>query len=381
MGARIEHLTTSGTFSLDGGTWEVDNNVWIVGDDTEVVVIDAPHDADAIAEAVGDRTLKAIVCTHAHDDHVREAPKLSARTGAPVLLHPDDLPMWELTHPRRKPDGELNDGRVVEVAGIELQVLHTPGHAPGAVCLYAPALGVVFTGDTLFPAVPAPPAGRSPTTRRSWTPSGADCSPCRSTRSCTPATGRAPPSPRRPPASTRSPPAGGEGPPVARHESSPLSPFGTFAVAVVAMGVGGGDEVSGVPSAIRRYVNVHAVGDTVDAGAGDGDRTAGPPGTTRAARATGFDNLLSLRPALAQPPAAKTLTAVVECRPLEPDPQSRTSHAVVSPDATRPAPPQARQWTRRLPRSAAAACPARKYDSGSGLQLLYAGQRPPRRLG
>ncbi|MGW3588598.1 MBL fold metallo-hydrolase [Streptomyces fungicidicus] len=160
MGARIEHLVTSGTFSLDGGTWEVDNNVWIVGDDTEVVVIDAPHDADAIAEAVGERTLRAIVCTHAHDDHVREAPKLSARTGAPILLHPDDLPVWELTHPGREPDGELADGRAVEIAGIELQVLHTPGHAPGAVCLYAPALGVVFTGDTLFSGGPGA-TGRS----------------------------------------------------------------------------------------------------------------------------------------------------------------------------------------------------------------------------
>ncbi|MFC9160984.1 MBL fold metallo-hydrolase [Streptomyces fungicidicus] len=160
MGARIEHLVTSGTFSLDGGTWEVDNNVWIVGDDTEVVVIDAPHDADAIAEAVGERTLRAIVCTHAHDDHVREAPKLSARTGAPILLHPDDLPVWELTHPGREPDGELADGRAVEIAGIQLQVLHTPGHAPGAVCLYAPALGVVFTGDTLFSGGPGA-TGRS----------------------------------------------------------------------------------------------------------------------------------------------------------------------------------------------------------------------------
>ncbi|MGY0490214.1 MBL fold metallo-hydrolase [Streptomyces sp. WG-D5] len=160
MGARVEHLVTSGTFSLDGGTWEVDNNVWLVGDDTEVVVIDAPHDADAIAEAVGGRTLKAIVCTHAHDDHVREAPRLSARTGAPVLLHPDDLPVWELTHPGRKPDGDLADGRVVHVAGVELHVLHTPGHAPGAVCLYAPALGVVFTGDTLFQGGPGA-TGRS----------------------------------------------------------------------------------------------------------------------------------------------------------------------------------------------------------------------------
>ncbi len=48
--ACVEHIVTSGTFSLDGGTWDVDNNVWIVGDDAEVLIIDAPHDARAIAK-------------------------------------------------------------------------------------------------------------------------------------------------------------------------------------------------------------------------------------------------------------------------------------------------------------------------------------------
>ncbi|WP_157873238.1 MBL fold metallo-hydrolase, partial [Streptomyces neyagawaensis] len=99
MTARIEHLVTSGTFSLDGGTWDVDNNVWIVGDDHEVVVIDAAHDADAIAEAIGDRRLTAIICTHAHNDHIDAAPALAERTGAPIWLHPDDLPLWKQTHP------------------------------------------------------------------------------------------------------------------------------------------------------------------------------------------------------------------------------------------------------------------------------------------
>jgi len=159
-GARIDHLVTSGTFSLDGGTWEVDNNVWIVGDDDEAIVVDAPHDADAIEQALGGRALRAIVCTHAHDDHVRVAPRLAAATGAPVLLHPDDLPVWRLTHPDRAPDGELADGQTLDIAGVRLEVLHTPGHAPGAVCLYAPELGTVFTGDTLFSGGPGA-TGRS----------------------------------------------------------------------------------------------------------------------------------------------------------------------------------------------------------------------------
>ncbi|MFF1873557.1 MBL fold metallo-hydrolase [Kitasatospora herbaricolor] len=158
--ARIEHLVTSGTFELDGGSWEVDNNVWIVGDDTEAVVIDAAHDAEAIAGALGDRRLVAIVSTHAHNDHIDAAPALAARTGAPVLLHPDDLPLWKLTHPERLPEGELADGQAIEVAGTTLTVLHTPGHAPGAVCLYAPDLGTVFTGDTLFHGGPGA-TGRS----------------------------------------------------------------------------------------------------------------------------------------------------------------------------------------------------------------------------
>ncbi|MEV8394541.1 MULTISPECIES: MBL fold metallo-hydrolase [unclassified Streptomyces] len=160
MTVRIDHLVTSGTFSLDGGTWDVDNNVWIVGDDSEAIVIDAAHDAAAIEDALGGRTLRAIVCTHAHNDHIDAAPALAAATGAPVLLHPDDLPLWKQTYPEQVPDGELTDGATLTVAGTTLTVLHTPGHAPGAVCLYAPELSSVFTGDTLFQGGPGA-TGRS----------------------------------------------------------------------------------------------------------------------------------------------------------------------------------------------------------------------------
>jgi glyoxylase-like metal-dependent hydrolase (beta-lactamase superfamily II) len=160
MAAGIDHLVTSGTFSLDGGTWDVDNNVWIVGDEREAIVIDAAHDAEAIEAALGGRTLRAIVCTHAHNDHIDAAPALADRTGAPILLHPDDLPLWKQTHPERAPDGELAHGRVLTVSGVGLTVLHTPGHAPGAVCLYAPALQALFSGDTLFAGGPGA-TGRS----------------------------------------------------------------------------------------------------------------------------------------------------------------------------------------------------------------------------
>lgn len=156
----MEHLTTSGTFALDGGEWEVDNNVWVVGDRDQALVIDAAHDADAILGAVGDRELVAVVCTHGHNDHVNAAPALAEATGAPVLLHPADRVLWDMAHPDRAPDAELSQGQVITIAGTDLTVLHTPGHAPGAVCLYASELGVLFSGDTLFRGGPGA-TGRS----------------------------------------------------------------------------------------------------------------------------------------------------------------------------------------------------------------------------
>jgi glyoxylase-like metal-dependent hydrolase (beta-lactamase superfamily II) len=159
VSARIDHTVTSGTFSLDGQTFEVDNNVWVVGDEHECVVIDAPHDVESILEVVGERRVVAVLCTHAHDDHVRVAPELGRAVEAPVLLHPADLPVWRLTHADR-PDGELADGQQIPIADIALEVIHTPGHAPGAVCFYSPDLGVVFTGDTLFNGGPGA-TGRS----------------------------------------------------------------------------------------------------------------------------------------------------------------------------------------------------------------------------
>jgi len=160
MTARIEHLVTEGTFDLDGGSWALENNVWIVGDDTECVVIDAAHNADAILAAVGDRTLLGILSTHAHNDHIGAAGAVSATTGAPVYLHPGDRMLWDVVYPDAAPARELADGDRIAVAGIELQVLHTPGHSPGSVCLYAPEFGTLFSGDTLFHGGPGA-TGRS----------------------------------------------------------------------------------------------------------------------------------------------------------------------------------------------------------------------------
>jgi glyoxylase-like metal-dependent hydrolase (beta-lactamase superfamily II) len=158
--ARVEKIVTSGTFSLDGQDFAVDNNVWLVGDEKEVIVIDAAHDAQAILAAAGDRRLAAVVSTHGHNDHVNAGPAVGRAAGAPVLLHPADQVLWQLAHPDERPDGVLAGEQELRIAGTVLRVMHTPGHSPGSVCLYAPELGAVFSGDTLFSGGPGA-TGRS----------------------------------------------------------------------------------------------------------------------------------------------------------------------------------------------------------------------------
>ncbi|MEV0688162.1 MBL fold metallo-hydrolase [Nocardia sp. NPDC050378] len=156
---RIDRVVTFGVFELDGGSWEVDNNVWLVGDDDEVVIVDAAHEPQPITAAVGSRHVTAIVCTHGHNDHVTHAPHLAAAFDAPLLLHPGDQPLWELTHPGH-PYRHLGGDQRIAVAGTELQVIHTPGHSPGSVCLYLPEADALFSGDTLFAGGPGA-TGRS----------------------------------------------------------------------------------------------------------------------------------------------------------------------------------------------------------------------------
>ena len=155
----IERLVTSGTFELDGGSWDVDNNIWVVGDDSDVVVFDAAHDAAPIVMAVGGRNVVAVICTHGHNDHVTVAPELGKTLDAPVLLHPADDVLWRMTHPDEDFRG-VEDGTRLRAGSVELRALHTPGHSPGSVCWYAPDLGAVFSGDTLFNGGPGA-TGRS----------------------------------------------------------------------------------------------------------------------------------------------------------------------------------------------------------------------------
>jgi glyoxylase-like metal-dependent hydrolase (beta-lactamase superfamily II) len=146
----IELVTTDGLFALDGGEWAVTNNIWLVGDDREVLVVDAAHDHRPIAEAVAGRRCRAIVLTHGHNDHINAAGALSDALDAPILLHPADRMLWEAVYPERRVDRPLAHGDVLGAGGVELAVLHTPGHSPGCCCLHDVRGGVVFSGDTLF---------------------------------------------------------------------------------------------------------------------------------------------------------------------------------------------------------------------------------------
>jgi glyoxylase-like metal-dependent hydrolase (beta-lactamase superfamily II) len=146
----IELVTTDGLFRLDGGEWEVTNNIWLVGDDQEVVVVDAAHDAAPIVNAVNGRRVRAIALTHGHNDHINAAAQLQDAVDAPVFLHPDDRMLWNEVYGSREPDGDLVDGGVLRAGGAELGVLHTPGHSPGGCCFVLAGAAHLFSGDTLF---------------------------------------------------------------------------------------------------------------------------------------------------------------------------------------------------------------------------------------
>ena len=165
MSARIEKVLTAGNADPAGPPVHA-NNVWLVGDDAEVVVVDAAHDGDAIADAVGDRRVVATLVTHGHWDHVREAALFAARHGGVARMHPADHFLWE-AELGDAPFDALSDGDRFPVAGVELVAMHTPGHTPGSTSFVTTLLepipgpkgpdrveSAVFTGDTLFPGGP-----------------------------------------------------------------------------------------------------------------------------------------------------------------------------------------------------------------------------------
>jgi len=140
-------------------------NCTILGDENtlEAVVIDPGDDFPRILERITAHklTLKQIIVTHAHIDHVGGALQLKRLTGAPILLNERDLPLLKMMDMQAgwlgiappevaAPDASLEDGLVVGLANHPAQVLHTPGHTEGSVCLYLPAEKLLLAGDTLF---------------------------------------------------------------------------------------------------------------------------------------------------------------------------------------------------------------------------------------
>ena len=176
-GVRVDHAVVSGTFSLDGETLDVDNNIWVVGDDEECVVIDAPHDVDAILDVVAGRQVKAILCTHAHDDHVRVAPGAARRRRRADPAAPR-RPAAVGADPHRRPVGRRPRGRPVDQGrrAPRSRCCTRPGTPP------ARSASTPTTSAASSPATPcsragrAPPAARSATRTRSRSRSGPGCS-------------------------------------------------------------------------------------------------------------------------------------------------------------------------------------------------------------
>jgi len=130
--------------TADGG-----RNVWFVGDDAECAVIDP---AGAVGNLLGHcdkRRLRAILWTSIWPESVRTAIALADYTGALTYLHTDDLAIWRQVEPERRPKRSVPDGLVLDIGGIRLESIHTPGITPGAVCWHAPSMSAVFTGETL----------------------------------------------------------------------------------------------------------------------------------------------------------------------------------------------------------------------------------------
>jgi len=140
-------------------------NCTILGDEEahEAIVIDPGDEVSRIANRLSELglKLKQILVTHAHIDHVGGALKLKRLTGAPIFLNENDLPLLKMMEAQAAwlgvrtpeialPDDGLNEGQVVGLERYPAQVLHTPGHTQGSVCLYFAPLKLLVAGDTLF---------------------------------------------------------------------------------------------------------------------------------------------------------------------------------------------------------------------------------------
>jgi hydroxyacylglutathione hydrolase len=141
-------------------------NCYIVGSDIsgEGIIIDPVAEAETIMDNVHQLglTIKLIIATHSHPDHIMALGQIKEETGAPFAMHEAEsagmiasgmarvmgMFMSGSAEPLPKPDISLQDGEAIEVGDLSFTVLHTPGHSPGGISLYGH--GMVFVGDTLF---------------------------------------------------------------------------------------------------------------------------------------------------------------------------------------------------------------------------------------
>ena len=140
-------------------------NCSILGDEVsrEAIVVDPGDDISRIVKTLEKHRLsvKQIIVTHAHIDHIAGAQRLKRVTGAPILYNENDLPLVKMmdvqagwlsipTPEVAPPDASLEDGQTISIAGLNGSILHTPGHTEGSVCLYLPEQKLLLAGDTLF---------------------------------------------------------------------------------------------------------------------------------------------------------------------------------------------------------------------------------------
>jgi len=141
----------------------LDENTYIVGDEDtrDAIIIDPGDEPERIMDMVREEGVRidAIICTHAHFDHIGAVGDIKRETGARVLIHGDDLDIFRSARDHAvlwgfeidelpQPDGLLEEGDLIRVGGLDFKVIHTPGHSPGSISIYGE--GVVFTGDTIF---------------------------------------------------------------------------------------------------------------------------------------------------------------------------------------------------------------------------------------
>ncbi len=141
----------------------LENNCFIIANEGtgESLLVDPGDEPDRILDVINENEFKVkyLVCTHAHFDHVGAVPEIKKETNAKIVIHRDEVSIYEKVpdlsalfgfeiDPLPEPDILVLEGDQLVVGDLKFQILHTPGHSPGGICLYGE--GIIITGDTIF---------------------------------------------------------------------------------------------------------------------------------------------------------------------------------------------------------------------------------------